>query len=327
MKTIPPQSIFTFAQSLSIFQALPAMMPILQRAARGQPHAWQLPVVGCEAFGGAPQQALPAVVAVACMQISLILVDDLLDDDPRGEQHRLGSAQVANLALAFQSAAAEVINTCRFNSSARARLLMSFANVTAHTAIGQYQDTTGPQTEEAYWQMIRAKSGIFFGAALTTGAEFADATESALDRLTHLGRLYGEITQLHDDLGDCLAVPANPDWLTGRAPLPILYASSVPHPEQARFQALRQRAEDVTCLAEAQAILVRCGAVSYCLDQLLRRYQTARSLMAQIQAPYPLGLTHLLDTLVQPVAELWQTLMPQQPLAWQNALAEVSVEA
>lgn len=319
--------ILDLAQNLTIFQALPAMMPILRRAVQGQPHAWRLPEVACLALGGSPQQALPAVVAIACVQLSLILVDDLLDDDPRGEHHQLGAAQVANLALAFQAAAAETVMASQLSLAARSRLLANLANVSAQTAIGQHQDSAGPQTEMAYWEMVAAKSGIFFGAALATGAEYANAAERQLTLLNQLGRLYGEITQLHDDIGDCLATPANPDWTTGRYPLPILYATVVQHSERERFQALRRQADDPGCLAEAQMILVRCGAISYCIDQLLRRYAIAKNLLSQISAPEPRPLTNLLESLVQPVEELWLTLTPNHPGAWQTALAEIWVTA
>ena len=53
--------------------------------------------------------ALPAVAAIACLQISIILVDDILDDDPRGAYHRLGAGRAANLGLAFQAAALKLL--------------------------------------------------------------------------------------------------------------------------------------------------------------------------------------------------------------------------
>ncbi len=51
---------------------------------------WQLPMLACQAVGGDPAAAIPAAAAVACLQSSIILVDDMLDADPRGSYHSLG---------------------------------------------------------------------------------------------------------------------------------------------------------------------------------------------------------------------------------------------
>jgi hypothetical protein len=45
---------------------------------------WLLPLQACEAVGGTPEQAVPAATAVACSQIGIILIDDMLDLDPHG---------------------------------------------------------------------------------------------------------------------------------------------------------------------------------------------------------------------------------------------------
>lgn len=72
--------------------------------------------------------------------------------------------------------------------------------------------------------------------------------------------------QIQDDLNDAIAVPANPDWALGRSSLPILFAQTVDYPERGRFLQLRcalQAAPDAEALAEAQAILVRCGQLRH----------------------------------------------------------------
>src|SRR6185436_2199930 len=92
-------------EQLPLFHEWPEMHTIFQRAAISRPHGWRLPEIACQAVGGTPEQALQGTVAIACQQISILLIDDLLDADPRGEYHRLGMPAVANLAAAFQAAA------------------------------------------------------------------------------------------------------------------------------------------------------------------------------------------------------------------------------
>lgn len=101
-----------------------------------------------------------------------------------------------------------------------------------------------------------------------------------------------------------MAVPANPDWSQGRFPLPILFAHVIDHPERSRFAELRARAEDPEALAEAQPILIRCGAVGYCVNELLRRYEEGGAMMEALPLPRPDGLRTLMEETVAPIWRL-----------------------
>jgi geranylgeranyl pyrophosphate synthase len=111
--------------------------------------------------------------------------------------------------------------------------------------------------------------------------------------------------QIHDDLNDTMAVPANPDWRLDSSSLPILFAQVVEHADKDRFLELRQSISDLVALTDAQIILVRCGAVSYCIDQLLRRYQAAQKILDVVSLPRREGLEDLLDGVVEPVRNLF----------------------
>jgi hypothetical protein len=68
------------------------------------------------------------------------------------------------------------------------------------------------------------------------------------------------MNQIHNDLNDTMAVPANPDWRLDRSPLPILFAQVVEYAEKERFLGLCQNISNPVALTEAQTILIRCGA-------------------------------------------------------------------
>ncbi len=59
---------------------------------------WCLPILACTAIGGNAERAIPVAAAIGCIQVSIILIDDLLDKDPRGEYHTIGEAEAANSA-------------------------------------------------------------------------------------------------------------------------------------------------------------------------------------------------------------------------------------
>ena len=121
------------------------------------------------------------------------------------------------------------------------------------------------------------------------------------------------MVQIHDDLSDAMAAPANPDWMLGRASLPILFAQVVDHPEQERFLALRKAIPDPDALAEAQAILIRCGAVSYCIDQLLCRVLAAQEILPSISLVRQEKLEGLLSDIMKPVRNLFAEMGLKQP--------------
>jgi geranylgeranyl pyrophosphate synthase len=302
------QSTVDYLLSFPIFDAWHEMRTILQRVAAGRPRDWQLPIMACQAVGASAEQAFPASAALACAQIGIILVDDMLDDDPRGEYHRVGSGRAANFALAFQAAGFDALMGSKANSSVKWEALNSLRHMMLTTAYGQELDVQNPGDEISYWRVVENKSGPFFGSAIHLGALLGEATIKTADKLKKLGNLYGEMIQIYDDLNDTMAVPANPDWLQKRKPLPILFALSVNHPERTRFEELYNRISAGNALHEAQEILIRCGALSYCVDQLLRRHQAAQNILNETPLSTRQEVDSLLKEVIAPVWKLFAAL-------------------
>lgn len=293
--------------ALSSVQGWPAMQAVIDRATRKKNRHWRVPLLACVAVGGS-DQAIPAMAAIACLHTSIILIDDMLDSDPRGEYHRLGMPAAANLAAAFQALGLEVLGCARATDAARLAAQHSLNRAALDIALGQQFDTENPQDEAGYWRVVRAKSAPFFSAALHLGALLGGASAAVAARLEQLGQVYGEIIQIYDDIDDTLAVPANPDWVLGRAPLPVLFAQSVDHPERERFVALRAqlcRQPTEAALREAQAIVIRCGGLSFSLHALRQRHAAATRLLSAIALPNRSALEDLLDDVLRPVLRLF----------------------
>jgi geranylgeranyl pyrophosphate synthase len=302
------ESTVDYLVTLPSFDSWPEMRRILQQLASKEPRDWRLPVMACVAVGETAGKAVPASAALACAQISIILVDDMLDDDPRGEYRRIGSSRASNLALAFQAAGIDAL--VRSNASLPMRLaaLDSLNRMMLTTAQGQELDIQNPEDEASYWRVVENKSAPFYGCGLQLGVLLAEAGEEAIQNLERLGRLYGEMIQIHDDLNDTLAVPANSDWIQRRKPLPILFALTVEHPDRAQFVKLFQNISAENALQTAQEILIKCGAVSYCVDQLLRRHQTAQILINKTSLPNKRAIDSLIEGVIAPVWKLFESL-------------------
>jgi len=305
-------SIYDLLLNFPLVKSWPEMCHLLQCSSGRKPRNWQLPVTACKAVGGNVEQALPVAAAIACLQISIILIDDMLDDDPRGEYHCLGEAATANMAAAFQAIGLQVIMAAdSLKPSTKQAITQSLNQMVLTIASGQYLDAQNPVDEAGYWHLVKTKSAPFFGTALQVGALSGLTTSAdspAALQLRRLGELYGEMIQIHDDLSDAMAQPANSDWLLGRSPLPILFAKSVNHPHQAQFRDLCNTITEPPSLAEAQSILIHCGAVSYCIDQLICRYQQAKELLIQMSLSYKTELTELLTGVIEPVRQMFHVL-------------------
>jgi len=295
------------------FSAWPEMQKIFDKAASGKPKHWIIPALACEAVGDGVEQAIPGVAAIACSHVSIILIDDMLDEDPRGEHNLFGLPAAANMAAAFQSLGLEAIHRSGLAPDVKLVALGSLNNMVRKTSFGQYLDATLTSIDEStYWKIVQSKSSPFFGAAIQVGGLYGGASIEVGEQLNRLGGLYGECIQIHDDLNDSLAVPANPDWSGNRAPLPILFAQVVNHPDRDRFLALRREIDDPKNLSEAQKILVRCGAVSYCLNAILAKQKEALSLLNTIPLANKTVLEKLFDGLVLPVWRLLNGINPNQ---------------
>ena len=303
-----------YEQIVNSFSKLPHInqwdqaLELMQRVGSRKPYHWLLPMRACAAVGGTAEQGIAAALAVACCHISIILVDDMLDCDPRGEYHQMGMAGAANLSSAFQAAALAALEGCPAPASRRLLALTSLNEMMLTTTLGQYWDVQSPADEDGYWRVVQTKSSPFFGAALALGALLGGNSARAAQQLKTLGALYGEMIQIHDDLNDSMLIPANADWLQQRFSLPILFARSVQHPARARFLQLCGEVSDPQALAEAQEILITCGAVSYCVDQLLIRHQSMQAVLNTI----PLRVRNEMDALSQeviaPVFKLFDAL-------------------
>ena len=264
---------------------------------------WEMPLVVCRAVGGDEECVLPAVAGIACVRASCILVDDILDEDPDGAYVEMGSGRAANLALALLAAGFALTERCPVDPLRQAALSASLAHMALVGASGQELDSQNLPGEEHYWRVVQAKSRPFYAGAFEMGALAGGAAPDLARSLYDLGGLVGEIVQILDDLEDTFQVPASPDWQQSYKSLPILFAETADHPQRERFAALMSRISDPEALREAQEILIRCGAVSYCVYHLMQRQLSAQELLARLSLANPALLSELLDYQIKPLVE------------------------
>jgi len=232
------------------------------------------------ALGGTEENVVPLVAAYGCLQTSILLVDDLLDEDPKGMQHKVGVGNTANMALAFHAAGIEMIIRSSFAADIKIKVINKLNEMMYLVSLGQKMDTENDVlSEEKYWEIARMKSSPFSGIALEIGAIAVGADEEMIRKMRRWGEIYGEFMQISDDMKDVMAVPATDDWAGGRHQLPILFAEVVDHPKRELFLKLREQVPDEEKLKEAQQIMVESGAFSYCFEQLFKRVGKSREVL------------------------------------------------
>ncbi len=287
---------------------------LLERPARQRATSvWEYPALACQAVGGAPEAALPAVTAVYTSLLAIHLVDDLLDDDPRGLYRRLGAGTAANLALALQAAGHRELDRVPATAETRALLHGSLARMSFATAYGQSLDSHQVTNEEEYWRVVGAKTPPLFGAAFFLGAVLGGAGADLAESLEQVGGVLGRLVQVSDDLGDAMQEPAGADWQRPGNNLALLYALVSDHDEREAFRRAAGAAHEPACLSEAQQILLRSGAVSYCAYRLLELAHQARSLLSRLSLADPLPLSRLVDEHLRPLSQLLRTVGAELP--------------
>jgi len=274
---------------------------------------WDYPFIACRAVGGREEAVLSAAAAIFCSLASVHLVDDMLDDDPAGDYHRLGVGNTANLALAFQAAGHLVLDDPALDGAVRAEIQALFARTSLATAYGQNLDMRQMRTEEDYWETVEAKTPPLFGAAFYLGARLGGANAEVASQLAQLGGLIGLFIQVSDDLGDSLKTPAGADWIRRFNNLAILYALTADHPEREDFDRASANATDPESLAAAQKILLRSGAVSYCALKLIELSRQARGLLDRIPLHDPAPIEHLLGVQMEPLDRLFHSIGVETP--------------
>lgn len=304
------QRIVGYLSTLPAVQEWEELRTLLKRTAESKVRHWQLPILACQAVGGRPLQAIPVASALAALYSGIILVDDMIDADPKGYHLHYGCPATSHLAGALQALGLEAIAHSDATDAIKAAVVNKLNSMLLSVALGQYWDTHNPQDEATYWRVVQTKSASFFGTALYVGALMGGAAEEQAEKLEQIGEIYGELIQLHDDLHDVMQKPANPDWTQGRSPLPILFATLVSHPDQGRFRALRQLISNPGALAEAQTILIRCGAISYVIDQLLQRHQKAEALLEEMVLVNSGVIRDLLNKTIEPIHHLLESVEP-----------------
>lgn len=268
--------------------------------------SWDYVFLACEAVGTDYREALPCAAANLCLLQSIHLVDDMLDNDPYGIHHRFGTGSTSNFAIALQALGLLVASKTRIGNQGIKLIQDNLSEMMLRTSIGQQNEFnhTSLVSEQKYWQHIRQKSPPLFSSGLYTGALAGGATKETADSIAALGLTLGQMIQIGDDLNDVFEDTVNPDWLKPNTNLALIYASLADYEEKGRLIYLIESISKSGHLQEAQQLLIKCGAYSYCLYHLFDLHKRSTQLINSLDIPFPEKLYSLVELLIRPAFEI-----------------------
>ncbi len=261
----------------------------------------ELALRACRAAGGEPQRAFPAAASLYCLHTAIHLVDDIIDGEERPFLP-LPPGLRANFAMALQSLAVELLAPTP--GEVRAELMRAVALAGTRTARGQELDAGGAAGEEDYWKIAESKTPPLFAAALQMGVLSGGADAEVAEGLAEAGTPMGVLVQLGDDLGDVMGEELHPDWERPGDNIVLRFALEADHPERERFRALVGQVADPAAYDEAKEIIVRSGAMSFCVHHMLVAAEEARRVVRSLPLADHAPVLEMIDLLIAPAAEL-----------------------
>lgn len=168
-----------------------------------------LTLLSAQTFGGNPDEALPAAIAIEIFHNFTLLHDDIIDEAPlrRGRETVYKKWNINTAILSGDTMFAIAYGQLSASDPAKLPALMKvFTQTAIEVCEGQQYDidfeTSGDVDIESYINMIRLKTAVLLAASLKIGAITGGASESDADSIYRFGEKLGIAFQLQDDLLD-----------------------------------------------------------------------------------------------------------------------------
>jgi geranylgeranyl diphosphate synthase, type I len=211
-----------------------------------------LVLLGCQACGGTPEQALPAAAGVELLHNFSLIHDDIEDGDElrRGRPtlwKQWGVPQAINSGDTMFAMAHLALMRCAARGVAPDRVLRAlqvFGETNVHLTVGQHLDigfeNRGEVSVADYMTMIAGKTGALIKAAVEIGAILGGGNEGQINALAEFGRCLGLSFQLQDDVLGIWGDPAKTgkagsDLVHRKKTLPVIFAAERDPAVRARY--------------------------------------------------------------------------------------------
>ncbi|MDC8006170.1 polyprenyl synthetase family protein [Aureisphaera galaxeae] len=309
MKKIDVSQIKDLLLNHPIVNKWPEIATIINKISPREDFAsWDYATWACTLVGGKEEDSLPATAANYCLLQSIHLVDDLLDEDPKGLHIKVGEGTAANLALVFQALGDDMILNASIPADTQLNVLRNHHEMMLHTAYGQNEDIQLDGSEEAYWRAVDLKTPPLFSSSLFVGALLGGADVTLATQLSELGKPVGRLIQVNDDLHDLLQVDDGPDWEQPFKNIALLYCLHADYPSKGPFKKLLIQPKTKEVILQLQQMLIESGAVSFCIYKMIEIYKEALTDIEKLPIEYQEKATALLKQYMDKIVALFNGL-------------------
>ena len=243
----------------------------------------------CEAAGGDPSRAIPAVAAWHLLDCAADLLDDTVGAEPLPRVCR--QAADAAIALVFLAQLSlTTLKESRIDPDCIIALVGAFnarASLMARGDTARLAWDARSATRDEYLRGAGTRRGRLLALACHAGALLGTDDQTEIDRYTTFGYHLGVLVQVADDLQALWKPRGRSDLLTAGRALPVVYALSVAAPEgrEHLHHLLANAPDSAEARHELLVELARLGALHYVALQGGLRHQLARE--AILSAPRP----------------------------------------
>jgi len=168
-----------------------------------------LALISTQMFGGDPDKALPAAIAVEIFHNFTLLHDDIIDQAPirRGRETVYKKWNINTAILSGDTMFAIAYGELAKSDPEKLSALMKvFTKTAIEVCEGQQYDIDFEESDDvdinSYINMIRLKTAVLLAASLKIGAIIAGVPDEDAEKIYNFGENLGIAFQLQDDLLD-----------------------------------------------------------------------------------------------------------------------------
>ncbi len=246
--------------------------------------------------GGAEvdRRVVQGAVAVELVHLASLYHDDVMDEATERRGVPSVNARWGNLVAVvsgdFLLARAAGI-AARLGSDIAELLADTLAEMCEGQIIEVKSGFDTDRTEAQYLQAISGKTASLLATSARIGAMAGGVEQAKVEMLTDIGRNFGMLFQLRDDILDVAASQADlgklpgQDLIEGVYNLPVIYALAGSEPAGELRSLLADRITPST-LPTATELIIRSGALSACFDVAAFYQRRIEKLAAELTDPY-----------------------------------------
>ena len=258
-----------------------------------------LTLLGAELFGADKELAISQALSIEVFHNFTLVHDDIMDEAPlrrnQATVHHKWNTNVGILSGDVMIIKAYQL-LCQINNKELPEALDIFSKTAVEVCEGQQMDMDFESRNDVsiaeYIEMIRLKTSVLLGAALTIGAIVANASEKDKENIYAFGQNIGIAFQIQDDILDLYADPLKFGKQVGGDVIAnkktILYLTALTEATKEQREILKQLDNDINIelkITRTRQLFDQLKVKESCKERMQAYYSLAKENLDKINVP------------------------------------------